>query len=108
MFPQNTGAKRGAWVEGDTVAVKLEVYHWKLDLIWLIFVGEDMTIDDDNSVYVGGLPYDADEESIRRVFDLYGHVVAVKVSPSLSTYTDTNMHIVFVSVRFLQLGFPFV
>lgn len=38
-----------------------------------------MTIDDDNSVYVGGLPYDADEESIRRVFDLYGHVVAVKI-----------------------------
>ncbi|CAL5339363.1 unnamed protein product [Camellia sinensis] len=38
-----------------------------------------MTIDDDNSVYVGGLPYDATEDSIRRVFDLYGHVVAVKV-----------------------------
>ncbi|XP_010249936.1 PREDICTED: zinc finger CCCH domain-containing protein 25-like isoform X2 [Nelumbo nucifera] len=38
-----------------------------------------MTIDDDNSIYVGGLPYDCTEESIRRVFDLYGAVVAVKI-----------------------------
>ncbi|KAL6974329.1 hypothetical protein U1Q18_028510 [Sarracenia purpurea var. burkii] len=38
-----------------------------------------MTIDDDNSVYVGGLGYDATEESVRRVFDLYGHVAAVKI-----------------------------
>lgn len=38
-----------------------------------------MTIDDDNSVYVGGLPYDATEDSVRRVFDLYGQVVAVKI-----------------------------
>ncbi|KAH7848643.1 hypothetical protein Vadar_005551 [Vaccinium darrowii] len=52
--------------------------HSKLRFWWSI-LGVDMTIDDDNSVYVGGLPYDADEESIRRVFDLYGHVVAVKI-----------------------------
>ncbi|XP_020089317.1 cold-inducible RNA-binding protein isoform X2 [Ananas comosus] len=38
-----------------------------------------MTIDDENSIYVGGLPYDASEESLRRVFDLYGAVVAVKI-----------------------------
>ncbi|CAN6442065.1 unnamed protein product [Victoria cruziana] len=38
-----------------------------------------MTIDDDNSIYVGGLPYDATEESVRRAFDLYGAVVAVKI-----------------------------
>ncbi|XWS71975.1 hypothetical protein CRYUN_Cryun02cG0000900 [Craigia yunnanensis] len=38
-----------------------------------------MTIDDDSSVYVGGLPYDATEASIRRVFSLYGAVVAVKI-----------------------------
>lgn len=42
-----------------------------------------MTIDDDNSIYVGGLPYDSTEDSIRRVFDLYGSVIAVKVSPPL-------------------------
>ncbi|XP_022731825.1 zinc finger CCCH domain-containing protein 25-like isoform X2 [Durio zibethinus] len=38
-----------------------------------------MTIDDDSSVYVGGLPYDATESSISRVFSLYGAVVAVKI-----------------------------
>lgn len=51
-----------------------------------------MTIDDDNSVYVGGLPYDATEETVRRAFDLYGAVREVRVripprpmSPLLST-----------------------
>ncbi|ONK80707.1 uncharacterized protein A4U43_C01F20860 [Asparagus officinalis] len=38
-----------------------------------------MTIDDDNSIYVGGLPYDATEDDLRRAFDLYGAVVAVKI-----------------------------
>ncbi|XP_068653523.1 uncharacterized protein [Aristolochia californica] len=38
-----------------------------------------MTIDDDNSIYVGGLPYDTTEESLRKVFALYGAVVAVKI-----------------------------
>ncbi|XVE54349.1 hypothetical protein DITRI_Ditri03aG0073400 [Diplodiscus trichospermus] len=38
-----------------------------------------MTIDDESSVYVGGLPYDATEASIRRAFSLYGAVVAVKI-----------------------------
>lgn len=38
-----------------------------------------MTIADGNSVYVGGLPYDANEDSIRKAFDLYGRVCAVKV-----------------------------
>ena len=38
-----------------------------------------MTIDDESSVYVGGLPYDATEETVRRVFELYGNVIAVKV-----------------------------
>ncbi|XP_047337978.1 U1 small nuclear ribonucleoprotein 70 kDa [Impatiens glandulifera] len=38
-----------------------------------------MTIDDENSVYVGGLPYDATEETVRRTFSIYGHVIAVKI-----------------------------
>ncbi|KAF8406994.1 hypothetical protein HHK36_006115 [Tetracentron sinense] len=38
-----------------------------------------MTIDDDNSIYVGGLPYDCSEDAIRRVFDLYGAIVAIKI-----------------------------
>lgn len=46
------------------------------------FAGGEMTIDDDNSIYVGGLPYNATEDSIRKVFNLYGAIVAVKVSLS--------------------------
>lgn len=42
----------------------------------------EMTIDDESSIYVGGLPYDATEDSVRRVFDSYGEVVAVKVRPT--------------------------
>lgn len=38
-----------------------------------------MTIDDEKSIYVGGLPYDATEETLRKAFVLYGAVVAVKV-----------------------------
>lgn len=44
-----------------------------------------MTIDDESSIYVGGLPYDATEESIRRTFDLYGAIVAVKIINDRST-----------------------
>ncbi|KAK1437525.1 hypothetical protein QVD17_03318 [Tagetes erecta] len=38
-----------------------------------------MTIDDENSVYVGNLPYDSTEDTIRSVFDLYGQIIAVKI-----------------------------
>ncbi|KMT02974.1 hypothetical protein BVRB_8g195440 isoform A [Beta vulgaris subsp. vulgaris] len=38
-----------------------------------------MTIDDEKSIYVGGIPYDCTESQLRRVFDLYGSVVAVKI-----------------------------
>ncbi|XP_023735984.1 uncharacterized protein LOC111883884 isoform X2 [Lactuca sativa] len=38
-----------------------------------------MTVDDENSVYVGNLPYDATEDSIRSVFDIYGQIIAVKI-----------------------------
>ncbi|GLJ30268.1 hypothetical protein SUGI_0598680 [Cryptomeria japonica] len=37
-----------------------------------------MTVDDENSVYVGGLPYDSTEDSVRRAFEIYGTVIAVK------------------------------
>ncbi|KAE8675901.1 hypothetical protein F3Y22_tig00111640pilonHSYRG00107 [Hibiscus syriacus] len=37
-----------------------------------------MTINGESSVYVGGLPYDATESSIRHVFSVYGAVVAIK------------------------------
>ncbi|KAL7134753.1 hypothetical protein ABFS83_11G047000 [Erythranthe nasuta] len=38
-----------------------------------------MTVDDNSSIYVGGLPYDIGEEGLRRVFYEYGAVVAVKI-----------------------------
>lgn len=38
-----------------------------------------MTIDDDRSIYIGGLPYNASEDTLHRVFNLYGSIVAVKV-----------------------------
>ncbi|CAB4288544.1 unnamed protein product [Prunus armeniaca] len=44
-----------------------------------------MTIDDESSVYVGGLPYDATEDRVRRVFELYGSVIAVKIINDAST-----------------------
>lgn len=38
-----------------------------------------MTIDDDRSIYIGGLPYNASEDTLHRVFNLYGSIVAVKI-----------------------------
>ncbi|KAK3028066.1 hypothetical protein RJ639_039357 [Escallonia herrerae] len=38
-----------------------------------------MTVDDENSVYVGGLSYDATEDSLRETFSYYGSIVAVKI-----------------------------
>ncbi|CAH8390087.1 unnamed protein product [Eruca vesicaria subsp. sativa] len=38
-----------------------------------------MTMDDNNSVYVGGLPYDVTEEALLRVFSPYGTVLDIKI-----------------------------
>ncbi|XP_043699615.1 serine/threonine-protein kinase fray2 [Telopea speciosissima] len=38
-----------------------------------------MTIDDENSIYVGGLPYDSTEETLREAFHYYGSIVAIKI-----------------------------
>lgn len=38
-----------------------------------------MTVDDESSVYVGGLSYDTTEDSLRKTFEEYGSVVAVKI-----------------------------
>ncbi|KAJ8769780.1 hypothetical protein K2173_007640 [Erythroxylum novogranatense] len=40
---------------------------------------QNMTVDDDKSIYVGGLPNAATEDTLRRVFSLYGSIVAVKL-----------------------------
>ncbi|XP_042066409.1 zinc finger CCCH domain-containing protein 25-like [Salvia splendens] len=38
-----------------------------------------MTVDDNSSIYVGGLPYDITEDGLRRIFYVYGAVIAVKI-----------------------------
>ncbi|KAF3624139.1 hypothetical protein FXO38_30414 [Capsicum annuum] len=38
-----------------------------------------MTVDDECSIYVGGLPYSATEDTLRRVFDIYGAIVDTKI-----------------------------
>jgi len=75
-----------------------------------------MTIDDDSSIYVGGLPYDITEETIRTVFNLYGAILDVKVhfSNSVSFRVLTNFvyrHLIYVipftNNQFHPLGFRF-
>jgi RNA recognition motif-containing protein len=38
-----------------------------------------MAVNEETSVYVGGLPYDADEEMLRLYFEPCGTIVSVKV-----------------------------
>ncbi|GLT72998.1 hypothetical protein SLA2020_448880 [Shorea laevis] len=58
-----------------------------------------MTIDDESSIYVGGLPYDATENSVRRVFDSYGDVVAVKIINDRSTRGKCYGFVTFTNPR---------
>ncbi|KAK2646084.1 hypothetical protein Ddye_021279 [Dipteronia dyeriana] len=58
-----------------------------------------MTIDDESSVYVGGLPCDATEDSINRVFDLYGVVVAVKIVSDRATRGKCYGFVTFTNPR---------
>ncbi|XVE98251.1 hypothetical protein REPUB_Repub03eG0089600 [Reevesia pubescens] len=58
-----------------------------------------MTIDDESSVYVGGLPYNATESSIRHVFSLYGAVVAVKIVNDQTTRGKCYGFVTFTNPR---------
>ncbi|KAB1223259.1 Cold-inducible RNA-binding protein [Morella rubra] len=58
-----------------------------------------MTIDDESSIYVGGLPYDATEDSVRRVFDSYGAVAAVKIINDHSTRGKCYGFVTFTNPR---------
>lgn len=42
-----------------------------------------MAVDEVTSVYVGGLPYEANEDMLRDAFEYYGTIVSVKVRPAL-------------------------
>ncbi|KAL6226419.1 hypothetical protein ACLB2K_000381 [Fragaria x ananassa] len=54
--------------------------------ISMIDIIEKMSIDDESSVYVGGLPYYATEDSVR--VDLYGAVIAVKTFYTVGYFNE--------------------
>ncbi|KAF7806342.1 Cold-inducible RNA-binding protein B [Senna tora] len=58
-----------------------------------------MTIDDESSIYVGGLPYDATEDTIRTVFDLYGAIVDVKIINDQRTRGKCYCFVTFTNPR---------
>ncbi|KAL4653959.1 hypothetical protein ACB092_01G343500 [Castanea dentata] len=58
-----------------------------------------MTIDDESSIYVGGLPYDATKDSIHRVFELYGAILDVKIINDHSTKGKCYGFVTFVNPR---------
>ncbi|XP_054822126.1 uncharacterized protein LOC129320622 [Prosopis cineraria] len=58
-----------------------------------------MTIDDESSIYVGGLPYDATEDTIRSVFDLYGAILDVKIINDIRTRGKCYCFVTFTNPR---------
>ncbi|RDX70021.1 Cold-inducible RNA-binding protein B, partial [Mucuna pruriens] len=58
-----------------------------------------MTMDDDSSIYVGGLPYDATEETIRTVFNLYGAILDVKIINDQRTRGKCYCFVTFTNPR---------
>jgi RNA recognition motif-containing protein len=60
-----------------------------------------MTLDDESSVYVGGLAYDSTEDMLQKAFETYGDINSIKV-PSFSHLlaASTNSS----GPRFLNLG----
>ncbi|XP_030489600.2 uncharacterized protein LOC115706184 isoform X2 [Cannabis sativa] len=58
-----------------------------------------MTVDDERSIYIGGIPYDASDESIRRVVDVYGAVDAVKIVNDRGTRGKCYAFVTFTNPR---------
>ncbi|XP_061345280.1 glycine-rich RNA-binding protein RZ1B [Gastrolobium bilobum] len=58
-----------------------------------------MTMDDDSSIYVGGLPYDATEDTIRTVFNLYGAILDVKIINDQRTRGKCYCFVTFTNPR---------
>ncbi|XP_028753829.1 zinc finger CCCH domain-containing protein 25 [Neltuma alba] len=58
-----------------------------------------MTIDDESSIYVGGLPYGATEDTIRTVFDLYGAILDVKIINDVRTRGKCYCFVTFTNPR---------
>lgn len=58
-----------------------------------------MTIDDESSVYVGGLPYNVNDDSLRDLFAIYGSIVAVKIINDRSTRGKCYGFVTFTNPR---------
>lgn len=58
-----------------------------------------MTIDDESSVYVGGLPYNVSEDSLRDLFAIYGSIVAVKIINDRATRGKCYGFVTFTNPR---------
>ena len=50
----------------------------------------EMAVDEVTSVYVGGLPYEANEDMLRNAFEYYGTIVSVKVPPRSSPLSSPS------------------
>ncbi|KAG6497301.1 hypothetical protein ZIOFF_045200 [Zingiber officinale] len=61
-----------------------------------------MTIDDEKSIYVGGLPYECTQEDLHRAFDLYGAIMDVKVQ-SINYLNASYGHVLFYVIIQLQI-----
>ncbi|CAO2840759.1 unnamed protein product [Amaranthus hypochondriacus] len=61
-----------------------------------------MMVDDENSIFVGGLPYECTKAQLRRAFELYGSIVSVKVY--VSVLTSINVFGEFAFLAFLDLS----
>jgi hypothetical protein len=49
-----------------------------------------MAVDEVTSVYVGGLPYEANEDMLRDAFEYYGTIVSVKVRPAPHPFSSPS------------------
>ncbi|GMY35946.1 zinc finger CCCH domain-containing protein 13 isoform X1 [Fagus crenata] len=58
-----------------------------------------MTIDDESSIYVGGLPYDSTKDTVLRVFEFYGAVLDVKIINDHTTRGKCYGFVTFVNPR---------
>ncbi|CAL0327764.1 unnamed protein product [Lupinus luteus] len=58
-----------------------------------------MTMDDECSIYVGGIPYDTTEDTIRTIFNLYGSILDVKIINDQRTAGKCYCFVTFTNPR---------
>ncbi|KAE9587565.1 hypothetical protein Lal_00032016 [Lupinus albus] len=58
-----------------------------------------MTMDDECSIYVGGIPYDTTEDTIRTIFNLYGAILDIKIINDQRTAGKCYCFVTFTNPR---------